>query len=163
MYRNQFTSQYKQEEKLIRQIINRHVKATNSSSTVKLCIYYRNNKLRKYLISNKSSNNKGVDSRVVYQYTCKESTCNGASYIGYTTCTLPVRFYSHVQHGSIQKHNREKHNSKLYTQQLLENTKILHKNQSTVELKIAEALLIKHNNPTLNAQDEGNERVLHIF
>ena len=140
---------------------NRHIIASDPSSKVKLSIYYKNNKLCKYLINKKSknSNTSGVDSRLVYHYTCKEST----SYIGYTTCTLPVRFYSHVQQGSIQKHNRDTHNIKLYTQQLLENTKILHRNQCNLELKIAEALFIKEHNPVINAQDEGNERILRIF
>ena len=129
MYRNQFTSNYKQEKKLLRQIIDRHISPTTPLAQIKLCIYYRNNKLRQFIINNKCSNTKGVDSRVVYQYTCKEPTCNRASYIGYTACTLPVRFYSHVQHGSIQKHNREKHDTKYFTQQLLETTKIIHRNQ----------------------------------
>ena len=156
MYRNQFTSNYKQEEKVLRQIINKHVTATTPSSKVKLCIYYKN-KLQRSLISNKTNHNREVDSRVVYQYTCKESICNGASYIRYTTCILPVRFYSYVQNGSIQKHDRDKHNCKLCTQQLVDNAKILHKNQSTGDLKIAEALLTKEHNPTLNGQEEGTE------
>ena len=33
----------------------------------------------------------------------------------------------------------------------------------TTELKITDALLIKEHNPALDTQDEGNDRVLHIF
>ena len=83
---------------------------------------------------------------MVYNYTCKESTCNGAAYIGYITCTLPVRFYSHMEHGSIQKHNKDRHCAKLFIQELLESTKVMYRNQCTSDLKIAKALLIKQHN-----------------
>ena len=162
-YKNQFTSNYRQDERLIKQIVSKHVTPTGNDSTINTCIYYKSKKLRQFIISNKSSNVKTSKSRVVYQYTCKDSACNGASYIGYTTCTLPLRFYSHVQNGSINRHNKQQHHAKLFTQQLLETTKVLYSSSSTQDLLIAEALLIKECSPTLNAQEEGQERILCIF
>ena len=64
MYRNQFTSNYKQDEKLLRHPIDMHISPTTPSAQIKLCIYYRNNKLGQFIMNNKSSNTKGVDSRV---------------------------------------------------------------------------------------------------
>ena len=94
---------------------------SENRTNIKLNIYYKNKKLRHLIL--RSNNNRKSDSRVAYQYTYKEATCNGASYIGYTACALQVRFYSHVQNGSIQRHNRLVHNTQLFTRQFLETTK----------------------------------------
>jgi len=84
-------------------------------------------------------------------------------YIGYTECSLEDRMRNHAQSGFIQQHNREQHNQKLTTKQILENTTIKIKIQSKEDLTIAEAIMIKEHKPSLNAQREGETRVLLIF
>ena len=105
------TSNYKAEEKKLHEIIEKHVKPTNSESSVKLTIYYRNRKLKDMIIKNKPKRTLDEQKRhhVVYQYSCNLAGCNAPQYIGYTTCTLYDRFGQHTQSGSIKKHRSEKH------------------------------------------------------
>ena len=99
----------------------------------------------------------------MYRHRCTDSSCNSAEYIGYTLCSLAKRFYTHVQTGSIRLHNKNKHNCKPLTQELLSRTDILYRGQTKIDVIIAEALLIKQHQPNLNMQDEGQCRVLKIF
>ena len=161
-YRNQFTSNYKAEERTLKQLVRRHVEPSDPNSRVTLSVFYRNRKLRHILMNNRP-NNQRVDSRVVYDYKCPESGCNAATYVGYTTCTLTQRFYIHVQTGSIHQHNRTVHHSKPKTQQLLPRTSVLFRSRSTEELRIAETLLIKERKPLINQQDGGFTRTLKVF
>ena len=89
--------------------------------------------------------------------------CNAVTYIGYTTTSLPKRYYQHVQTGAIHNHNKTTHRARPYTRELLESTTVFYKNSSKLNLQIAEALLIKQHKPLLNQQDEGTVRVLKIF
>jgi len=101
---------------------------------------------------------------VVYEYCCPKEECQpSTSYVGYTECTLSERIRNHTQNGSIQQHSRENHNIKLTSQDILNSTNILRKFQTKIELTIAEALYIKLINPTINAQREGETRILSIF
>ena len=161
-YRNQYSSQAREEEKNLQNIIKRHIKATKENQNIDLRIYYQNKKLKSSFIRNNQHASKDAN-RVVYQYECGRDTCNGIAYIGYTTCSLPKRFYQHVQTGAIHNHNRTVHSTKPYTRDLLQSTTILYRNQSKSNLQIAEALLIKEHKPHLNQQDEGTVRVLNIF
>lgn len=104
-----------------------------------------------------------ANARVVYQYNCNEDGCNSTSYIGYTVCSLAKRFYTHVQTGAIRLHNKDSHNKKPLTKELLKHTVVLYRAQTKTDLTIAEALLIKEVKPCLNQQDEGQVRVLRIF
>ena len=161
-YCSQYSSNYVTEEKKLNNIIKRNIRAHEINRPVSLYIYYRNRKLGSLLIRNKMYK-KDIDSRVVYQYTCKDGRCNSASYIGYTTCTLAKRFYTHAQSGSIRLHNKNTHNSKPLTKELLSSTKILYRGKNKLELTIIEALLIKEHQPILNMQEEGYHRILKIF
>lgn len=166
-FEHQMTSNYKNEEKSLHNIIDKHIKPTNPSAKVKLIIYYRNRKLRNLFIKNKP--NIAIDPalkhHVVYQYTCDKGGCNSNNkYIGYTTTTLYQRFGSHTQSGSIRKHLTEEHGiTSLKRRDLLESTQVLHQDDRRRDLIFMEALLIKELSPTLNAQDEGCELILKIF
>ena len=161
-YCNQFNSNHKTDEIKLKNIIKRNVKPIDPETIVNLFIYYRNTKLGSLLISNKLFK-RDVRSGVVYQYSCPVGSCNAASYIGYTTCTLAQRFYTHVQTGSIRLHNKNVHNSKPLTKELHINTTVLYNGSSKSDLTIAEALLIKQHNPILNVQDDSFTRTLKIF
>ena len=146
-YRNQFTNQYKQEEKQLKQIINSNVKPASKSNSVKLLVNYRSRKLSNLFIRN-NPHKEPSPSYVVYRYTCEKEGCQPAqSYIGYTTSTLVERMRNHTQHGSILNHNNTIHNHKPTTQELVDNTKVIRKFATKQELLIAEALLIKEEAP----------------
>jgi hypothetical protein len=162
MYRNQFTSTFKHDEQNLKRVISKNVTTVDPAKKVQLLIYYQNRKLKSLLIRNKLHKS-NADARVVYQYECNEVGCHSNKYIGYTTCSLAKRFYMHVQSGAIRFHNKNAHNVKPLTRQLLQCTKVIYRGQSKNDLTIAEALLIKKERPTLNLQDEGLMRVLKIF
>ena len=68
-----------------------------------------------------------------------------------------------TQHLSIKKHNSVVHKEKIGYREMLNNLKILFKNNQKYDLTLAEALLIKKHNPPLNSQEEGSTRILKIF
>ena len=164
-YRNQMSSQYKQEENNLRKIVTDHLTPTNPDETTKLQIYYRNKKLKNLLIKNNLHQpEKQQVSHVVYEYQCPREACQPSTYyVGYTECTLIDRLRNHAQNGSIQQHNSTEHSHKITTQEILNDTTIVRKQPTKEELIITEALIIKKSNPSLNNQREGEVRVLQIF
>lgn len=166
-FENQMTSNYRNEEKSLHNIIDKHVKPVRASDTVKLIIFYRNKKLSKLFIRNKpvTTIDASKEHHVVYQYTCDHQSCNSTNkYIGYTTTTLYQRFGCHTQSGSIRKHLTEEHAiTSLRRNDLIQNTKVLHRDSRRRDLVFIEALYIKEHCPTLNAQDEGCDKILKVF
>lgn len=161
-YKNQMTSNYKQEEQRLRKIIKEHVKSANDTTNIQLFIYYTNKKLSQLFLKN--NQHKKEFFNVVYMYTCDNDRCQpDQSYIGYTTSTLRQRMTFHAQNGSIKEHNNVQHNKKSVTKDLLNNTKILGAFPNKQELIIAEALMIKQHKPTINSQQEFSSTTLHIF
>jgi len=166
-YENQMTSYYKIEEKRLKEIIYNNVLPSDEYKSIQFIIYYRNRKLKNLLIKNRCFIKEGTENRfgVVYRYRCNNDGCYPAhDYIGYTTCTVSERFRMHAYNGSIKKHLVEVHNfNKVLRAELLETTEILRHCHSKQELIMTEAILIKQHRPTLNAQDEGADRILNIF
>ena len=158
------SSNYKQEENRLKLIIKNNLKPNNLEHQIKLIIYYRTRKLKNLFIKNgpPANNDLATQHHVVYQYSCNKGGCNPTRdiYIGYTTDTLKARM---IQHQSIKKHIRSVHSTGIGYKEMLDNTKILFKNESKQYLLLAEALLIKKHKPPLNSQDEGNVRILGIF
>ena len=161
-YRNQMSSQNKQEEQNIRKIIEDHT-SPKAGHTIKLSIYYKSRKLSQLFIKN----NIHVDtsnSHVVYRYCCNTDMCQQSKkYIGYTTTTLKQRMTMHAQNGSILTHHKEVHKNKIKTAEILEGTDIIFRSPDKAELVLAEALLIKELKPTLNNQREGETKILSVF
>ena len=118
-----------------------------------------------FIKNNPQQLEKGERSRVVYVYTCPKEECQPSisTYIGYTECTLTERLRNHAQHGSIALHSQQQHSFKIKTAEILTNTEIARQLNTKEDLIIAEALYIKERNPTINAQREGETRVLSIF
>ena len=155
-YRNQMSSQYKQEERNLRKIVDNHL-TPKPNSILKLSIYYKNKKLSNLLIKN-NIHNDSSNSHVVYKYNCEE--CQPSPYyIGYTTTTLKQRSLAHTQNGSIKSHNLDIHNKKIKTADVLPNMKVIHRSTARIELQIAEALFIKQENPPLNNKNECDTRI----
>ena len=84
-------------------------------------------------------------------------------YVGYTTTTLKQRALAHTQKGSIKNHNKETHNRKIITADITPCMQTIFKSPLKIELRIAEALFIKREDPPLNNQQEGDTRILRIF
>ena len=106
-FKNQMSTNYKQDEHQLRTIISRNVQTTEDSSKIKLIIFYMNNKVQNLFIKNNPHrNNNGIENKhnVVYRYICNRDGCNSApTYLGYTTCTVKNRFRMHTQNSSSIK------------------------------------------------------------
>ena len=156
------SGQYRLEESALNKIIASNVKPTEGRE-VKLHIYYKNRTLQNLLIKNNPHKSE-EESHVVYKYVCPHEECQLLNiYIGYTTNPLKKRMTTHAQNGSIISHHVERHGERVPTRGLLEATEVIFRASEVLELKIAEALHIKQEAPTINSQREGEARILHIF
>ena len=163
-YKNQMTSTYKQEEKTLRKIVRSHVLPAPEKA-VRLNIYYKNKKVSNLFIKN-NPHKKTLEeqSHVVYRYSCNAEECNPSqTYIGYTTTTLKQRMTTHAQNGSIKSHSMERHDHVIRTAEILKQIKVIYSSPDRLELLLAEALLIKSQEPTINNQREGETRILDVF
>ena len=163
-YKSQMHSRYKQEEDTLRKYINKHVKPL-ANVRMKLLIYYKNRTVANLFVRNNPHRQSPEQrSHVVYRYTCKAEECHPSEiYIGQTTTSLKQRMTTHAQNGSIKNHNHDKHQRRLRASEILLDVDVLHSAHDRQELVLAEALLIKKLQPTINSQREGEVRVLSIF
>ena len=158
------TSAYSSQERQLKNIIKKHLK---SEKRIKLCIFYKNLKLKNLLIRNQPvrQNSPSEQSSLVYQFTCPEDGCStiNSHYIGYTTCTLKKRMTEHFYSGAIRSHGQDEHNKRFSKEEILNNATVMKKDSSPLNLRILEALLIKKHRPSINRKDEGFTRTLGIF
>ena len=131
-YESQMCTNYKLEEKQIRDIIKKNVKARNDDKQVKLEIYYKIRKLRNVVIVN-NPHKRETEYNVVYQYKCNKGECQSQEkYIGYTEQTLQDRFR---QHQSVLKHLKDKHNiNREKPNDILQSVTILYRSSTKQEL-----------------------------
>jgi len=167
-YENQMSTNYKQDERQLNNIIKNNISATDENYNIKLTVFYKNKKIKQLFIKNnlnKDSTDIGSRHHCVYSYICNMNGCNSVEYIGYSSCKMTDRFRMHTQNSSsIKKHLMEHHQiSKVKTSELLPNIKILYHSNNTKNLIFAEAFFIKSIKPQLNAQNEGCERILKVF
>ena len=162
-YQSQMSSLYKQEEQSLQRIVHEHVRPLGNSK-IMLHIYYKSMKMKNLFIRNNPHSSR-QSSHVAYRYRCNHQECQlqDQIYIGYTECTLTERCRNHAQNGSILQHNVSQHTQSIITKQILDATEVLHYLPLKVGLIIAEALYIKEESLNLNAQREGEYRVLKIL
>ena len=157
-------SQYKQQEESLRTIVDNNIKPKQNDRKLVVNIYYKNKTLQNLLMTNNLHKTPFEQrSHLVYRYECKKEGCLSSTYIGYTESSLVLRMRNHAQSGSILKHSWDVHKTKISTNEIVADIKILRHLNTKEDLTIAEALLIKTNNPSLNGQREGEDRVLSIF
>ena len=158
-YCSQMTSDYKQQERNLKNIVHRSVTPVGRDAKINLHVFYRNRTVRKLFIHNKVYRCR-EEFNVVYRYTCNIAGCNSAQYIGYTEQTLSGRFR---QHKSIKEHLSIVHDRRYVAREVLQSVDVIGRGNYREELLILEALLIKQHKPTLNRQEEGRDRVLNVF
>ena len=168
-YKNQMSNAYKTDEKVLKAILKNNIKCTNDSDKLKVVIYYKNKKTSSLVMRNNLNpvNDDLKQSNVIYEYTCKNGDCglqsSISSYIGETVTTLSRRLTMHLQSGTIKEHTRDEHGINLKREDLVNNTKILKKENDNNRLHILEAILIRKKKPVINIQNTGNIRILKLF
>jgi hypothetical protein len=90
--------------------------------------------------------------------------CN-ASYVGYTTCALEKRAQQHrYSSSSINKHHTTEHqDNSAIPNNFKECFSILHSYNNKIDLKIVEALEIKHRKPYINVKFNECSNYFNIY
>ena len=163
-YKNQMTSQYKIDERVIKEIISRGIKPTSNNERIDFNIYYKNRKTSNLILINNTFKSKRELDRigVVYQYQCPLGDCKPqlSSYIGQTTTTLSRRLTMHLQSGAIKNHTLTSHQQHLTREMLVKNTKILDREENNRKLTYLELIYINFLKPSLNIQGSTHATIL---
>ena len=163
-------SNYAKDEKSLRKIVNENVIVKNEDHKLKLIIYYKTRKSRDMIMKN----NLGpkvrnlAQTHVVYEYNCQIGACKHlpkpkATYNGLTTCTLSRRLSNHLQKGAILQHCLDEHTRKITRKELEDAVCIRYKERDCNRLSILESLIIAEEDPILNRQDTGKQRILKLY
>ena len=104
---------------------------------------------------------------LIYEYKCVQDECEHlpeVSYVGLTTTTLSRRITMHLGSGAPKSHTECSHPQlSLSRNAMVENTKIIRKENDMRRLQIYEALIIQEKCPKINNQDTGSSRTLKLF
>ena len=102
----------------------------------------------------------------MYAFKCDDLHCKAdnksSTYVGMTGVRLKRRLEQHKQNGSILQHYRVTHNRVPTKEILFENTDVLARATDRYRLSIKEALLISHNNPSINKQFQNFAHTLRL-
>ena len=163
-YQNQMHGNYQKDERIITEIINRNVKSQNNSKKLSLVIYYKNKKTCNLVIKNNTTTIPSTDmeqASVVYKFVCPIQSCK-SEYVGLTRLTLKNRLKAHYYNGSIKNHFKENHNQISNLENLMNNTKVILKEENYRKLAIKEALKIKELKPNINIQFGNMSGILQL-
>ena len=165
-YRNQFSFNYKVDERIIKEIVYNNTKCRNDSENLKLVIYYKSTTITNLVLKNNSSPPPPAlkQTNLIYEYSCPIGDCElrKHSYIGLTTTTLSRRLTMHLSSGAPKSHTLDTHNTPLTRDMLVNNTKIIDKQKDFNRLRILEALTIMKHKPILNGQNTGTDKILKL-
>ena len=159
-YEGQMHPNFQKDESAITKIIRRYITTTDPEKKLRFIIYYRKFRTTNLIIKNNSSPKpKSLqETSVIYQFICPMGICNplnkeqNGTYIGLTTTTLSRRLTYHLnEQSSIYKHlSQHKVKPSEMRKILVDNTKIIDRNNKKKKLIILEALHIKKRTPSIN-------------
>ena len=156
-YRSLFSSAHEEDERIMKKIFKKNIKAVNPTTRIQLVIYYKSKKTSHLLLRNSPPHQEQdalQRSHVIYRYSCKRGNCAAlpTTYIGMTTMKLADRLKSHKYAGAPKNHMRHEHHENITKEHLEGNTEVLASCNDKKRLQILEALYIKEIKPTLNVQ-----------
>lgn len=150
-------TEYKKEEKCLRDIVKKNCKTKKPEDKIDLVIYYKSPNISSLVMKNNLSEkySKLKASNIVYKFNCPFGDCAHrpeCSYVGYTTTSLSRRMTMHLQEGAPDKHLRRDHGKTLTRDILVNNTDILTHCQDKKKLQVLESVFIRDLSPTINRQ-----------
>ena len=156
-YQGSMSTAYKEEEKVLRDIITRNCTPVKPTDKLRLTIYYKSPKVSSLVMNNNISKDHAMlkMTNVVYEFKCPFGECArqpNSSYIGHTTTTLSRRITMHLQEGAPKHHVLTKHKTTLQRHTIVDNTRVLVKNSNKRKLKVLEAVYIRDKDPNINRQ-----------
>jgi hypothetical protein len=154
---------FKKDKNTLKSIISEHVKPTDSNYNLNILAYYKPTKLS----SEFSTRPKKSDlsrSGVVYRFLCPEDGCN-ATYVGYTTCALLRRAKQHrYKQSSIFQHFAVEHQMPPpLIDSFASQFSVVRSFNNKLDLKIAESLIIKQENPLINVKYNECSNFCNLF
>jgi hypothetical protein len=155
---------FKKDRKALKNIIKEHVNPSDRSADLNILAYYKPSKLSA-LFSTRSKRNSDLSrSGVVYRFLCPEDSCN-ASYVGYTTCALSSRVKQHrYKQSSIFQHFSIEHNQPPpLIDSFASQFSVIRSFNCKLDLKIAESLIIKQENPSINVKYNECSNFCNLF
>ena len=159
-YRNYMNSQYKADEKILKDILKKNTACNRDDEHLQLNIYYQSKKTRQLVMKNNPATIKESNrTNVVYMFECPHEDCKpyGKCYIGATTTTLSRRLTMHIQDETgPAEHYLKKHQTKPSHKLLKESTTIIDTTTDHYRLFIHEAIHITRQKPPLNIQKYTN-------
>ena len=150
-------------------IISNYVHCKNPLDKIKLVIYYKSPTVTSLVMRNNQApaTPELQQNNLIYEYNCTSGECvhlSNASYVGLTTTTLSRRITMHLQSGGPKDHACKKHQpSPLTRAKMVDNTKIIRRENDFSRLQRFEALYIQQKNPIINSQETGSSRTLKLF
>ena len=164
-YKSQMHSNYKIDEKILKDIVYNNIKCINPTDKLNLIIYYNNRKASNLVLKNNLAPPKTSlqNTNLVYAFICPLTHPKVSVYIGYTKTRLLRRLKSHLQKGSIKEHFRLSHNTELTNDIVCNNTHIIAKDSDKYRLTVKEALLISQHGPLINKQFDNFSNTLKLF
>ena len=164
-HQGQTHKNYKLDEKVIENIVNKNTKCLDDNKKIKIIFYYKNKKSANYVMKNNLAPSPTTlqQTNVVYKFTCPLPHSQAAEYVGLTQTKLSRRLTYHGQNGSILNHFKESHNCKPTRDQITSNTSIVVKENDRYKLAIKEALIILNEKPLINKQFDNFTNVLKLY
>ena len=164
-YKNQTHSNYKIEERVIKNLVMNNTKCVDENSKQKVIFYYQNKRTHNLVLKNNTAPPPPPlqQCNVVYQFQCPLPHSKAENYIGCTTTTLSRRLTMHRQNGSILKHFTDVHDRKPTRDELIENTTIIGREVTKYRLAVKEALIILNTEPSLNIQFDNFSTILKLY
>ena len=155
-YKNEMNTQYKTDEKILKDILKKNIRCNKDHDHIQLRIYYQSQKTRQLVMKNNPTVTKPSNrTNVVYKFLCPHEDCRPRNicYIGATTTTLTRRLTMHLREetGPVE-HWVTKHRQKPTHKTLKENTTTFDRINDHYRLFIQEALYIARYKPPLNTQ-----------
>ena len=155
-YKNTMTTAYKEDERILKEIINKNV-TPKTDDSIELRIYYKNRRTSNLIVRNNTHKNTLLQkTNVVYRWTCPDEDCKlrdkPVDYIGHTTTTLSRRMTMTLHAHPPYEHTKDKHQREITRKDLIDNVEVLQHERRRKRLQILEAVLIRERFPTLNTQ-----------
>ena len=164
-YKNQTHSNYKIEERVIKNLVMNNTKCVDENSKQKVIFYYQNKRTHNLVLKNNTAPPPPPlqQCNVVYQFQCPLPHSKAENYIGCTTTTLSRHLTMHRQNGSILKYFTDVHDRKPTRDELIENTTIIGREVTKYRLAVKEALIILNTEPSLNIQFDNFSTILKLY
>ena len=166
-YKNQMSTQYRVDERMLREIFKEKVNCVNKDDKIQLRIYYQSKTVSSVLVKNNLSSKDDLlsKSNVVYKIKCPLEDCKlpNSTYIGNTQCSLSQRITMHLQNGSYRNHLIYCHNIAPQRTHFTNNVSILKQLNDCNRLLTYEAIAIKFLKPGINEQDSQLSRYTKLY